>query len=50
MAEVGCRPRAGLGSHAAAQKAAMSAYEQTFPRWKSYFRDLIGFPIVAKYP
>lgn len=41
---------AARAAHAAAQKAAMSAYEQTFPRWKSYFRDLIGFPIVAKYP
>ncbi len=41
---------AARAAYEAAQKAAMSAYEQTFPLWKTYFRDLIGFPIVAKYP
>ena len=37
-------------AYEAAQKSAMTAYEQTFPMWKSYFRDQIGFAIEATYP
>lgn len=33
----------------AANKTTMAAYEQTFPLWKSYFRDQIGFAIDATY-
>lgn len=40
---------AQLKAYEAAQRAHLARYEKTFPFWKTYFRDQIGFPIDAKY-
>lgn len=36
-------------AYESALKEHMARYEKTFPFWKLYFRDQIGFPIDAKY-